>query len=591
MHSKLTIFALSLLWCVSMPFESLGAGVFRIVMRDGSEFIGAVRSFEDGMYGLVLPSGDRSVAAADVRRIDVVRADPAQGDGRAQQRGPVPVVPEFQLLVGKSGFVVGRMRSFEDGIYEIETRFGPVTVPAADVAKIDLSWMSAADADRRTAAASADLAANLTEGLIRFAGSNVIGETLVPALLEGYATNGRALSTLWVSGATAQEQSFVAVAPDGRKFVASINRRGTASALDALAGGSADLGMMSRQVSPEESPRLAGAGSGNPPAKVQGHLVALGGAVVLVHQSNPIKALHLDRIADIFSGRVRNWAEVGGPSRRIRLVAPPEGSGILDVFRARVLRGQAISPLTARISSSTELSGLVGSDPTAIGVTEFAYVRNAAALAIMDECGLSHAPSEFSIQTEEYPLSSHLYLYTKSGANAEVQRFVSFALSTAGQDHLREHGHVSLSPILASQGMPLQRTGVTGADPAGQRIVTQLMTFLETARRLSVTFRFVAASLDLDTRGLADLDRLAEYLRGDARQGRRVALLGFSDRTGTVASNVQLAEKRARLVAQKLKGKGATVDRVFGFGPLLPVACDTAPVGRASNRRVEVWLY
>ena len=115
MHSKLTFFALSLLWCVSMPFESLGAGVFRIVMRDGSEFIGAVRSFEDGMYGLILPSGDRSVAAADVRRIDVIRADPVPGDG-AQQRGPVAVVPEFQLLVGKSGFVVGRMRSFEDGI-------------------------------------------------------------------------------------------------------------------------------------------------------------------------------------------------------------------------------------------------------------------------------------------------------------------------------------------------------------------------------------------------------------------------------------------------------------------------------------------
>ena len=156
------------------------------------------------------------------------------------------------------------------GFYEIETRFGPVTIPAVDVAKIDLSWMSAADADKRTAAASADMTANLTEGLIRFAGSNVIGETLVPALLEGYATSGGALSTLWVSGATAQEQSFVAVAPDGRKFVASINRRGTASALDALAGGSADLGMMSRQVSPEELPRLAGAGFWEPTCQDSG---------------------------------------------------------------------------------------------------------------------------------------------------------------------------------------------------------------------------------------------------------------------------------------------------------------------------------
>jgi len=589
MHRGLIILALSLLCCVGASVEAFSPGIFRIVMRDGSELVGVMRYFEDGMYGLSLANGDRAVVAADVRRIDVIRADP--GHGKAGLRRPVTVVPEYQFLVGESRFVVGRMQSFEDGIYEIETRLGRAKVPVADVRRIDVSWTSASDLAAEPAPAGPDSAASLTGGPIRFAGSNIMGEMLVPALLDAYAARGRTLSTLWVSGGTAQERSFVAVAPDGKKFIASVSRRATATAPEALADGSADLGMMSRQMSREELQRLGAAKTGAARAKVREHVVALGGVVVIVHPSNPVKTLRLDQIADIFSGRVRNWNEVGGASRRIRVVAPPEGSGILDVFRARVLRDRTISSLTARISSSTEVSGLVASDPTAIGVTEFAYVRNAAALAIVDECGLSHAPSEFSIQTEEYPLSIRLYLYAKGGASAEAQRFVSFAQSVEGQARLREGGHVSLLPILASQGMPIQRTGAIGSDLADQQIVTQLTTFLEGAQRLSVTFRFVSSSLDLDSRGTSDLDRLARYLQSDARQGRRVALLGFSDRAGTVASNVQLAERRARFVAQKLKEEGAAVDRVFGFGPLLPVACDTAPGGRIANRRVEVWLY
>ena len=166
---------------------------------------------------------------------------------------PLAVVPEYQLLIGESRSVVGSMRSFEDGIYEIETRFGPVRVPVADVTRIDVTWMSALG---ETGVANPDGGSVLTQGQLRFAGSNVMGESLVPALLEAYVAHGRALSTLWVSGTTAHERSLVALAPDRKKFVASINRKGTASAWEALIDGSADIGMMSRQMSSGGVPAL-----------------------------------------------------------------------------------------------------------------------------------------------------------------------------------------------------------------------------------------------------------------------------------------------------------------------------------------------
>ena len=44
------------------------------------------------------------------------------------------------------------------------------------------------------------------------------------------------------------------------------------------------------------------------------------------------------------------------------------------------------------------------------------------------------------------------------------------------------------------------------------------------------------------------------------------------------------------MVAEALKKKGLNIERLFGFGPLLPVECEGTGSGAHRNRRVEVWV-
>lgn len=110
------------------------------------------------------------------------------------------------------------------------------------------------------------------------------------------------------------------------------------------------------------------------------------------------------------------------------------------------------------------------------------------------------------------------------------------------------------------------------------------------ALRLSVNFRFRTGSSDLDNRGLADLDRVTEFLASSSVQADRLMLLGFADSRGDDAMNLKLSEGRASTVAAALAQRGVKAGTVRGFGEAIPVADNNTPEGQDKNRRVEVWV-
>ena len=71
-------------------------------------------------------------------------------------------------------------------------------------------------------------------------------------------------------------------------------------------------------------------------AKVE-NVIALDGLAIVVNKDNPVQALTLDQIAEIFSGQITNWERVGGPSAPISLYARDAKSGTFDTFKNLVL--------------------------------------------------------------------------------------------------------------------------------------------------------------------------------------------------------------------------------------------------------------
>jgi outer membrane protein OmpA-like peptidoglycan-associated protein len=102
---------------------------------------------------------------------------------------------------------------------------------------------------------------------------------------------------------------------------------------------------------------------------------------------------------------------------------------------------------------------------------------------------------------------------------------------------------------------------------------------------------FGSGSSDLQAADYACLNRLADWLQ--ANPSKTVTLVGHTDASGGLASNVSLSKQRAESVRQNLLAKynvKAAQITADGVGPLSPRSTNLTAEGRATNRRVEVLI-
>ena len=472
--------------------------------------------------------------------------------------------------------VTGELLDYDGTTYTVRTGVGTMTVAADQVScegqgcPVDLPYGE------------------------RFAvvGSNVIGEGLMPALVEGYADTLDARLVREV-GAAPNEQVLRIVDEDGNELAAiDLRAHGTAAAFPALAEGAAVIGLASlRAANPEDA--LA--------ETTDEHILALDGLIVITHPENPVGALTLDEVAALFAGRITNWSQLGGPDQPVNLYVPAAGSGTLAVFEAEVMRprGLAVADSAERLDDNADLSDLVSIDPGGLGVTAFAFARAAKMLAIRKQCGLLSRPTPFAMKTEEYPLSRRLYAYSyPEGMPAHAEGLLRFALSDAAQPIIADAGFVDRG--IESQGIEVQGGrlvhSLTSPEEFSLPLFREMLEELKQAQRLSVTFRFTRGSTELETRSRNEAERFAARLAEGAYAGHDVLLVGFADSVGEFEVNRDLAERRATAVLEALRAavpEGALADvpiRVQSYGELTPVGCNETSEGRQLNRRVEVWV-
>lgn len=415
--------------------------------------------------------------------------------------------------------------------------------------------------------------------LFRMHGSNTIGEKLGPALADAY---------LRLHGASATETRDLA--PDERQVVAQSSTGATRPAIEVFAHGSAtafkdlaaqaaDLGMASRRIKPEEVTQLLPL-DGDLSSPSSENVLGLDGVAVVVNPANPLQSLSIEQVGQIFSGEITDWSALGGNSGAISIHARDDKSGTYDTFKSLVLDPLNLKLLAAahRYESSTELSDAVAADPGAIGFIGLPYVRRSKVLGISAGAGNPPiVPTQFTVGTEDYPLSRRLYLYLPGKApSKDAADFVEYALSDAGQEVVKQIGFISQNPYT-------EKVADDANWPADYRQM------VSGAERLSFDFRFESGTGNPDTKAQRDLGRLVGYL-GKAGRGRALLLAGFADSVGGADANRQLSLERAKVIAAALQARGIDVLDVRGFGSAIPVASNDTPAGRDRNRRVEVWL-
>ncbi|MEM7671424.1 MAG: substrate-binding domain-containing protein, partial [Pseudomonadota bacterium] len=150
-------------------------------------------------------------------------------------------------------------------------------------------------------------------------GSNAIGASLMPALIQGYADR---LNADLVQELTANDNERVLriIHENGEEMAAiDLRAKGSADASVGLSARNATIGMSSRRMKDAEAVRMRQAGLNDPRDTDNEHILALDGLIIVTHPSNPLNSIELDELPYVFSGEVTNWSELGGPNQGIVL--------------------------------------------------------------------------------------------------------------------------------------------------------------------------------------------------------------------------------------------------------------------------------
>lgn len=220
------------------------------------------------------------------------------------------------------------------------------------------------------------------------------------------------------------------------EFIA-VTGGGSGTGLSGLISGTCDVAMSSRNIKEKEIALAKQKGIN--PNEIK---VALDGLAVVVNPDNSIGKLTLAQLADIFTGRIANWKEIGGKDEKIVILSREVNSGTHVYFKEHVLRKndpnskEEFAPGALMLSSSQAIADEVAGNPAAIGYYGMGYIstkQKPVAIA-KDEKLEYEMPTIENVINGKYPISRPLFLYTDGLPKDLVKKFVDFTLSREGQD-------------------------------------------------------------------------------------------------------------------------------------------------------------
>lgn len=482
--------------------------------------------------------------------------------------------------------ISGTLLGFDGEFYRVDTIYGELTIDGSGVT-----------CDGPGCPNLLDFVAE-----VDFSGSSTIGELLLPALLEGFALrNG-----LQVNRHTVDEASVAYVLRNGEndRDVARFHFRITTTdeGFADLLADEADVVMALREIRADERSRAKDAGMGDMTARNRSRVLALDAMVPIVAPGSPVKAISMPQLAAAYSGELKNWAELGGPDAPIVLHLPDAGSGLAQAAEDKLLRpaGLALAEEVVRHRISSDLSRAVTVDPFSLGLVSFAEVGNARMLTLTGNCGFTLEATRRTIKTEDYPLTSPMFLYLPARRLPKVARdFLSYLRGPSAQIVIRRVGFVDQAPEqinINAQGDRFSNAITSAGAETALEEIQRMVATLRPMARLTTSFRFETGSTRLDAQSRSNVVQLARAIEAGQYDARRLSFVGFSDGEGPAPANLNIARKRAEAVRDAVVSAAEALEpgrvnlRIEAFGEAMPMACDDSAWGRQVNRRVEIWI-
>ncbi len=213
---------------------------------------------------------------------------------------------------------------------------------------------------------------------------------------------------------------------------------GIASLIDATT----DIAMSSRKIKMGEKIKLSDAGKASKET-----IIAYDALAIVVHPSNPVSQLTREQMEGIFTGKIKNWKEVGGSDMAIVVYSRESSSGTYEFFKEKVLNNKNYASSVLSMPATGSIIQSISQTKGAIGYVGFAYVeKEVKALKVSFDKGKTYtAPSLVTAKDKTYPIVRPLFYYYLTTVEKNVKPFVDFCLSAEGQKIVEDVGYVPLT--------------------------------------------------------------------------------------------------------------------------------------------------
>jgi phosphate transport system substrate-binding protein len=213
---------------------------------------------------------------------------------------------------------------------------------------------------------------------------------------------------------------------------------GSGTGISALINGTTDICQASREMKGAEKEKLRDryATTGTEIA------VARDGLSVYVNASNPRSELSMEQLKLIFTGKVTNWKELGGPDAKIVVYSRENSSGTYVFFKEHVLKNADYTVRAQSMPGTAAVVNAVAKEKNGIGYGGAAYAKGIKVIKVKkDAQSPGVAPDEARVLDGSYPLSRPLFFYLRNKPAGDIGKFVDWVLAPAGQAVVNKVGY------------------------------------------------------------------------------------------------------------------------------------------------------
>ncbi|MCX6351724.1 MAG: PstS family phosphate ABC transporter substrate-binding protein [Bacteroidetes bacterium] len=224
------------------------------------------------------------------------------------------------------------------------------------------------------------------------------------------------------------------------KTKVSVTGGGSGVGITALLDNTCDIAMSSRKLKMDEKLKLSESGRA-----FKEVIIAQDALAVIVNPGNKVKQLTRAQIEGIFTGKIKNWKDVGGDDMVIVAYSRESSSGTYEFFKEHVLNKKNYASTVLNKPATGDIVQSVSQTKGAIGYVGLAYLTpKVTALHVSYDGKKFVEPSVENAKNKTYPICRPLFYYYLTKKEAQVKGFVDFILSAEGQKVVLQTGYVPL---------------------------------------------------------------------------------------------------------------------------------------------------